>query len=252
MSGETTRLLLSNVKLATTMEPHKTLSGIEAPSLESPQAYFDAALKFVQTYYPEQLKAFSSVKSDEVDSDFFFREYVWVVHATGFSAKAVGKFMPDLLSAYGWWNALAHKEFGDVMQRVAPVCNNPQKAKAVHATAKLMWDGVSGSGGIGWDKWKQDHLSSPDLLVKLPYVGKVTCFHLARNIGLLEFVKPDLHLVRMAKHWGFEDCVKMCEALQKHHADDSGEKFPLGIIDLVLWYSASHFSTLSIRQPGDR
>jgi len=238
------------------MEPHKTLSGIEhIPDLKAdPEAYFDVALKFVQTHYPEQLKAFSSVRFEDVDDDFFFREYVWVVHATGFSAKAVGKFMPRLLNAYGWWDALACKQFEDVMIRVAPVCNNLQKAKAVHATAKMMFDGMMGKKtqngkfepkSVTWADWKQKNLSSPELLAKLPYVGRITCFHLARNIGLLEFVKPDLHLVRMAKHWGFDDCVQMCEAVRP-------PGMPLGIVDLIFWYAASTFGTIDIRQDGDR
>jgi len=236
------------------MEPHKTLSGIDdPPDLKTGvDEYFNSALKFVQTHYPEQLKAFSLVRFEEVDEDFFFREYVWVVHATGFSAKAVGKFMPKLLIAYGWWDALAHKDFADAMARVAPVCNNPQKSKAIHETAKLMFDGMMELAklrqkpmGEVWPEWKRENLSSPELLAKLPYVGKVTCFHLARNIGLLEFVKPDLHLVRMAKHWGFDNCVDMCESVRP-------PGMPLGIVDLVFWYAASTFGTISIRQGGDR
>lgn len=229
------------------MEPHKPLPGIEnPPDLSSgPHEYFKNALEFVRQHYPEQLKAFESIRFEDVDEDFFFREYVWVVHATGFSAKAVGKFMPRLLSAYGGWDALACKEFDEVMRRVALVCNNPQKAKAVHATTKLMWEGIGGPNAVGWGSWKKANLSTPELLAKLPYVGKVTCFHLARNIGLLECVKPDLHLVRMAKHWGFKDCVAMCEAVRP-------DGMPLGIVDLVFWYAASTFGTTSIRKDGDR
>ncbi len=234
------------------MEPHKTLSGINNPPDLSagPPEYFEAALKFVEQHYPEQLETLSSTKFEDVDDNFFFQEYVWVVHATGFSAKAVGKFIPRLLSAYGQWQSLASVEFSEVMRYVAPVCNNSQKAKAVHATAKLMQKGIDGPNGIGWDAWKKANLNSPELLSKLPYIGKVTCFQLARNIGLLEFIKPDLHLVRMAKHWGFKDCVTMCETLQKEHESNSGKRLPLGIIDLVLWYSASVFGTLSIRGKG--
>jgi endonuclease III len=234
------------------MEPHKTFVGTNnRPDLsQNPKEYFQTALKFVQENYSDELDRISSVNFDTVDDDFFFREYVWVVHATGFSAKAVGKFMPNLLKAYGWWDKLAEDSFENVMERVKPICNNPQKAKAVHGMAKIMFS-MFGNGEL-WADWRNNNLSSPELLAKLPYIGKVTCFHLARNIGLLEFVKPDLHLVRMAKHWGFKNCVEMCEHIQKHHESDGGEKFPLGIIDLVLWYSASHFSTLSIRQPGDR
>lgn len=238
------------------MEPHKALVGTEnRPDLsKGPETYFQTALKFVQENYSDELERISSVNFDTVDDDFFFREYVWVVHATGFSAKAVGKFMPELLKAYGWWDKLAEDSFEDMMGRVKPVCNNPQKAKAIYDTAKRMFQAMFPTSGKGmlWDDWKNDNLSSPELLTKLPYIGKITCFHLARNIGLLEFVKPDLHLVRMAKHWGFGNCVEMCETLQKHHAGNGGKKLPLGVIDLILWYSASHFSTLNIRKPGDR
>jgi hypothetical protein len=111
---------------------------------------------------------------------------------------------------------------------------------------------LKGLGTIGWEEYKNQNLSSPDLLKKLPYIGRITCFHLARNIGLLENVKPDLHLVRLAKHWGYKDCLVMCQDVQKNHEETNRERLPLGIIDLAIWYSASTFSTIKIRQEGDR
>lgn len=229
------------------MEPHKELPSTDGfePDLEAgPAAYFEKAHAFVKEFYPEQLKAFSAVRFGDVDSDFFFREYAWVVHATGFSAKAVGKFMPRLIGAYGIWSDLAEEEFDVAFERVMEVCDNRQKAKAVWTTAKLLAQEVGLAQG-GWDGFKEARLSSPEKLQGLPYVGPVTCFHLARNIGLLECVKPDLHLVRMAEHWGFPDCVAMCEAMRP-------EGMPLGIVDLILWYAASTFGTLGIRKDGAR
>lgn len=229
------------------MEPHKELPSTEGfePDIEAgPTAYFDKAHAFVKKFYPEQLRAFSDVRFEDVDSDFFFREYTWVVHATGFSAKAVGKFMPRLVGAYGIWDDLAEEEFDDAFERVKKVCNNPQKAKAVWRTAKLMAE-ETGPAQTRWTEFKKTRLSSPELLDELPYVGPITCFHLARNIGLLEYVKPDLHLVRMAEHWGFPGCVEMCEAMRP-------EGMPLGIVDLILWYAASTFGTLGIRKKGAR
>lgn len=232
------------------MEPHKASVGTDNPPnlSDGPKAYFSAALKFVEDNYRDELERISSVKFEEVDDDFFFREYVWVVHATGFSAKAVGNFMPRLLKAYGWWDKLAFESFDDVMGRVAKVCNNKQKAKAIFDTAGIMKNALipeNRNKAILWNDWKNENLSSPELLSKLPYIGKVTCFHLARNIGLLDFVKPDLHLVRMAKFWGFVDAVDMCKFVQPGG-------MPLGVVDLILWYSASTFGTVEIRQDGDR
>lgn len=231
------------------MEPHKKLSGTEvAPNFSlGAKKYFSFALKFVSNNYQHEMNKISSVKFEEVDEDFFFKEYVWVVHATGFSAKAVGKFIPSLLEAYGYWDRLANESFENVMIRVKTVCNNPQKAAAVHSMAKLLvMSKVSPEGNfVSWSEWKQNNLSTPELLMKLPYIGKVTCFHLSRNIGLLDFVKPDLHLVRMAEYWGFEDCIQMCK-----HVQPPG--MPLGIVDLIFWYTASTFGTTSIRKEGMR
>ena len=44
----------------------------------------------------------------------------------------------------------------------------------------------------------------------------------------------------------------MCQDVQKNHEETNRERLPLGIIDLAIWYSASTFSTIKIRQEGDR
>jgi hypothetical protein len=228
------------------MEPHKNLdSSIEKfrPSLDNPNKYFAKAHAFACTYYKQEMDQIASVKHDEVDPTHFFNEYIWVVHATGFSAKAVGKFMPRLLEAYGSYIELALVTPEEGIERVKVVCNNPQKIKAVHKTAILMLKGIKNDG---WDKFKKISLSTPQLLKELPYIGPVTCYHLARNIGLLDCVKPDLHLIRLAEHWGFPDCISMCKAMGE------GSGLPLGIVDLVVWYSASTFGTIDIRKEGQR
>jgi endonuclease III len=241
------------------MEPHKVLElgpDFDAPSLsDKPTEYFRKALKFALEHYGEEIERISSVKPENVTPDFFFKEYVWVVHATGFSAKAVGNFMPRLLEAYGPWETLSKESFGDVMERVKVVCNNPQKARAVQETARLMSDRVYGGDGASkeerWDEFKT-RMFTTTALAELPYIGKVTCFHLGRNVGLLDCVKPDLHFVRMAEHWGFADCTKMCESMQTWLEEETGEKLPLGVIDLILWYSASSWGTSEIKKPGKR
>jgi len=228
------------------MEPHRELgTGIEdfRPDLNAgAQAYFDKAWEFTQTFYGKELRQISSVKLSEVTPEHFFNEYAWVVHATGFSAKAVGKFMPRLMDAYGPWRTLGGTAVEIVLNRVSQVVNNPQKIKAVHAMAGRM---VAGVREHGWPAYRDESLSTPELLGKLPYIGKVTRFHLGRNIGLLECVKPDLHLERMAAHWGFKTCEDMCRAVRPGGV-------PLGIVDLALWYAASTFGTVELRKDGDR
>jgi hypothetical protein len=150
--------------------------------------------------------------------------------------------MPRLMEAYSGFSVLAKESFDVSFQRIKVVCNNRQKAAAVHKTAVMMEEGIKEKG---WGPFKAERLSTPFLLSELPYIGKVTCFHLGRNIGLLECVKPDLHLIRMAKHWGFNDCESMCRAVRP-------DGMPLGIVDLILWYTASTFGTISLRTSGER
>ena len=225
------------------MEIHKNLgSGTEKyrPNLDDgPSSYFQKAEIFAKEFYSEELTRISSTKFESVSPDFFFREYIWVVHATGFSAKAVGKFFDKLLNAYGSYAILANEDFSTAWSRIQPVCNNKLKASSIHKMAKLMTSEFS-----DWGTFKSTRLISPQTLAQLPHVGPVTCFHLARNIGILDCVKPDLHLVRMAEHWGFKDCDEMCLSIQKEY------DYPLGIIDLILWYSASTFGTLEIKKDG--
>jgi len=231
------------------MEPHKALDGgIEElrPSLgDGPKAYFLKSLAFARKYYGDEVDRISGVSLDSVTPEFFFREYAWVVHATGFSAKAVGKFMPRLMRAYGEWGRCGREPFKKVMGRVRRVCNNPQKAKAVHSVAVRLSAELRDAR---WEDWRSENLSDVAKLGELPYIGKITRFHLGRNVGLLDCVKPDLHLVRMAEHWGFKDCESMCRKMREGTHDE----VPLGIVDLVLWYAASTFGTLEIRKEGQR
>lgn len=229
------------------MEPHKDLgSGIEdyrPPMNRGARAYFKKAHEFAQGYYGDELKRIGFIRFDQVGPNFFFMEYIWVVHATGFSAKAVGKFMAKLVEAYGSWDVLADESFDDAFSRVKLVCNNPQKAKAIWKMAGIIRDGTKAQG---FAQFRDEKLSTPDLLATLPYIGKVTCFHLGRNIGLLDCVKPDLHLIRLAQHFKLKDCTTMCKKMGE------GTGLPLGIVDLIVWYAASTFGTLDIKKEGQR
>ena len=229
------------------MEPRKKL-GQEAdlykPDISlGPRAYYEKSRDFALKFYPEEVARISSIDIRNVTPEFFFREYVWVVHATGFSAGAVSKFIDRLFLAYGDYNTLASEKDSDVAKKVLAVCNNPAKMQAVKKTAGIISTGIK---NVGWDKFKLTSLSSTDKLSNLPYIGKITCFHLGRNIGLLDSVKPDLHLVRLSNEFGFNSCEEMCISMR---GDD---KVPLGIVDLYLWYTASTFGTINIKKEGNR
>jgi len=70
-----------------------------------------------------------------------------------------------------------------------------------------------------------------EYLQTLPWIGSITKYHLARNIGI-DTVKPDRHLVRLAEQFGFKSPLAMCQAIQKQNVPPI-EK--LGTIDVILW-----------------
>lgn len=232
-------------------EIHKKLEpGIEKyrPNVNAgPIQYYQSSYLFAKTFYGDEIERIQKVKFEDVSRSLFFKECVWVIHATGFSSKAVGSFFGRLTEAYGEFGSLAKEELEIATDRVRKVCNNPQKIKAVYGISRILIEHDD-----DWEKFKSDHLNTPEKLMILPYIGKITCYHLGRNIGLLDCVKPDLHLVRLAEYWHFRDCIEMCKEMQSAHALFTGQIIPLGVIDYIVWLSCSTFGTIEIKKDGSR
>ena len=68
---------------------------------------------------------------------------------------------------------------------------------------------------------------SVEYLETLPFIGKITKYHLAKNLGL-DFCKPDRHLERIAKQYNTTP-----EILCKQICESTGER--IGVVDIVLW-----------------
>jgi thermostable 8-oxoguanine DNA glycosylase len=203
--------------------------------------YFRNALTFTEFNYKEDYDRIANTNFKMLSKEAFFKEYVWCVYVSGFRASIVSKKWKALMRAYrplfDFNRPVACKiDYDEVIKEAMIVFANGRKVAAVVETHKT----IDGLGLVDWAEFRDDRLATPELLQRLPFIGKITCYHLARNIGLLDFVKPDVHLVRMAKHWGYADPQTMCEEL--------GEKFDLkpGLVDLVLWYAASTFGTRDI------
>lgn len=215
------------------MENHKDVEFSEKyrpKESDSPVQFFEKALSFTKENYADVIERIQKTEIDTVTKEFFFREYIWSVHTSGFSAKAVSKFFSKLEAAYGNPDELASERYEDAVERVSKVCRNPAKIRSVMRTAALMTD---------WENFKKKYLSSIDAIEKLPYIGPTTKYHVGRNIGFKDSVKPDLHLERLRKFWGFESSEMMC----KHMKEKSASELPLGIVDLCVWYLSSSYGT---------
>lgn len=64
-------------------------------------------------------------------------------------------------------------------------------------------------------------------LKTIPYIGSITCWHLAKNLGQ-DCAKPDRHLVRIASQYGMTT-NEMCTKL----SHETGEK--VSVVDIIIW-----------------
>jgi thermostable 8-oxoguanine DNA glycosylase len=201
--------------------------------------YFRGALAFANEFYQEDVDRIRSTNFNTITPEEFFREYMWCVYTSGFNAKVVSRMFPILQDIYRPLDdVFAHCKINidsvAMAHHALAICNNKRKVRAI---INMAFKGGPEIKKSGWVIYKETKLSSPDKLKELPFIGPITCYHLARNIGLLNYIKPDLHLNRMAINWKFENPVELCKSIQKEF------NLPLGIIDLVLWYAASTFGT---------
>lgn len=77
-------------------------------------------------------------------------------------------------------------------------------------------------------KNRHGDLRKIEFLKDLPWIGDITKYHLARNLGI-DCAKPDRHLFRLAEKYGFENTHLMCDYINSKTGDR------VGSIDLVLW-----------------
>ena len=81
----------------------------------------------------------------------------------------------------------------------------------------------------GFERLKAKILKSPlKQLQIIPFIGEITTWHLAKNLGL-SVAKPDRHLVRLANFLGYTDVQRLCRDV----ADIADE--PVNVVDIVFW-----------------
>jgi hypothetical protein len=157
------------------------------------------------------------------ESDFL-REYAWVVLNSGFRESVVRKYFDYISLCYcDWQSAREIDELADVCNNAASaVFGNMPKLRAITHTAGLV-------NRIGFESLKGSlHEDFFNVALTLPFIGPVTARHLGKNLGL-NTAKPDRHLVRLARQFGYFSVDEMCLTIARVTGDS------LSVADLVLW-----------------
>lgn len=171
----------------------------------------------------------SATLSDCSESDFL-REASWVILSAGMREQVVRKCFPAISAAFFDWTS---------SRRIAAKCPecvanarksfaHPQKMNAIANMAiRVHQDGFA-------EVSKCIRLKGPDYLETFEFIGPVTSYHLAKNLGL-DVVKPDRHLIRLAAATCRESPAQMCEEISSVTGDR------VSVVDLVLWRFANRF-----------
>ena len=192
--------------------------------------YRFAKSQVIKAGYVKEIEWQENVSLDKVTEQDFLRELAWVILASGMKESIIRQIFP--------WITAAFLDFGsaeDIIQHEAECrtqalkhFNNKRKIEAIITGA---WK-VKGNS---WAHIKKRLQGSKDPLVVLrefSFIGPITCYHLAKNIGL-PVAKPDRHLVRIAEGQGYEDVQAFCS----HISELTGDSVP--VVDIVLWRYAT-------------
>jgi len=171
------------------------------PDLDALASFYDSVKPLSVKYEAEVVEDVRRRRFEDQNEQTFLRQYVYVVLNTGML------------------NQVAEKMFTKWLKEGSESVRNQAKRNAIKKVQKdiSMW----------WDLLQSSE-NKLAVLSLLPFIGPVTKYHLARNLGL-DTAKPDRHLTRLAEHFDFPDVQSMCEAL----ASKVGER--IGVVDLILW-----------------
>lgn len=188
------------------------------------QEFFETASKYCHENFPDELNWAKKTDSNTfkyLKAKTFLSEYCWVVYASGFKVSIIEEKFPKLKCAFKDFDLESLSRMRSI-KPVLEIFNNEIKADCFLKGCKLLSE-------EGFSTFKI-HLKNEgvDYLERLPGIGPITKFHLAKNIGLIDVEKPDIWLVRVAdKHNStvaeIVDFLSIKYKISRH------------VVDVILW-----------------
>ena len=152
------------------------------------------------------------------------REHAWVILCSGFRERTIRKLFPNISICFcNWVSAEVIFDNREICRRTAlDVFHNERKIDAIIRVADYV-------RSFGFETLRARIIRDPIRSLRLfDYIGPVTTFHLAKNLGF-QVAKPDRHILRMSEAYGFQNVQEFCSLI----AEITRE--PISVVDGVLW-----------------
>jgi hypothetical protein len=152
----------------------------------------------------------------------FLWHYCWVVYASGFKFSVIEDKFPSIKNAFKNFEPASLARMRSI-KPVLSIFDNERKAKSFLTGAQSVID-------EGFASFKNRLRNEGiDVLEKLPGIGPITKYHLAKNIGLVDVSKPDIWLERAAILCGAPTVQHLTEYAAQSLAETQH------VVDVAIW-----------------
>ncbi|MFZ3134291.1 MAG: hypothetical protein WBH08_11565 [Methanothrix sp.] len=210
---------------------------LELSSADLAAKYFSIKELVVSKGYLDEIEWQSSLCFNDLDESSFLEELSWVILSSGMKESVIRKLFDNISRCFFYWSSsnIIIKNKEKCFNNAICYFNNKSKISSIIFAANILNE-------LNFNDFKASILDDPiSVLQQFPYIGPITVYHLAKNIGI-HVAKPDRHLVRMAKAAGYSDVQLFCRTISKL----SGDSIP--VVDIVLWRFATIEKDYSIFQ----
>jgi len=199
------------------------------------EKYYSKAKEFViKAGYDWEIDWQDNVNFEDITESQFLSEAAWVVLCSGMHERVIRNCFKNVSICFLGWESSAeiieNKKY--CVEYALQYFNNRRKINAIATIVEIVHQ-------QGYMDFKEQLRKTPlETLKSLPYIGPITSYHLAKNIGL-SFAKADRHLARISKGFGFNCVQEFCNGISRISGDT------IQVVDVVLWRFANLKGTIN-------
>jgi endonuclease III len=190
--------------------------------------YYFAKAAVIASGYIHEIEWQSSLDLSELSETSFLKELAWVILSAGMKEQVIRGIFPKISLCFFEWKSaeMINLKHDECLIKAYPLFRNKQKISAIIESANILIT-------LGFRELKERLLMGDfKALNMFPYIGPVTAYHLAKNLGL-QVAKPDRHLSKISVALGYTDVQGLCSDVSMI----TGDKIP--VVDTVFWRFAN-------------